>query len=122
MPYSLDQIDKGRRHIVPSSTGGLPAPPNWPPHEWHALQISAFRAVALAAKQLEVLGRGRAAQGHGDDVVILQIERAAALDALAAVSFEDGTADFAGDGLALPTWPLLWVSSSMSSMSARSRR
>ena len=40
-------------------------------------------------------------------MVILKIERAAAIDALTAVSFEDGTADFAGDGRALPTWPLL---------------
>jgi hypothetical protein len=37
----------------------------------------------------------------------LKIEFAAALDALAAVSFEDCSADFAGDRLTLPSRPLL---------------
>lgn len=37
----------------------------------------------------------------------MKIEFAAALGALAAVSFVDCPADFAGDGLTLSLWPLL---------------
>jgi hypothetical protein len=40
-------------------------------------------------------------------VVVLKIELAAALGALAAVSLEHGTADLAGDGLALSRGPRL---------------
>jgi len=72
----------------------------------YALQVSALHAVALSAEQLEVVDRGGAAQGHRQEVVVLKIKFAAALGALAAVSFEDRPADFTGDGLPLPLWPL----------------
>jgi hypothetical protein len=73
----------------------------------YALQVSALRAVALSAEQLEVVDRGGATQGHREEVVILKIEFAAALDTLAAVPLEDCPADFAGDGLTLSLGPLL---------------
>jgi hypothetical protein len=65
-------------------------------HLGKALQVGAFQAVALPAEQLEVVDRAGAAQGHRDEMVVLKIEFAAAFDALAAVSFEDHPADFAG--------------------------
>ena len=71
------------------------------------LQIGAFAAVALPAEQLEVVHRGGTAQSHRDDVVVLKVELAAALGALAAISLEHGPADLAGDGLALPLGPRL---------------
>jgi hypothetical protein len=55
-----------------------------------------MKAVALPAEQLKVVDRAGAAQGHRDEVVVLEIELAAALDALAAVSSEDRPADFPG--------------------------
>src|SRR5262249_39975169 len=57
----------------------------------------------------QVVDRAGAAQGHWDEVVVLKIEFAAALDALAAVSFEDRPADFAGDRLALSLRRLLFA-------------
>jgi hypothetical protein len=57
-----------------------------------ALQVGAFEAVALPAEQLEVVHCGGAAQGHWDDMIILKIEFAATLRALAAVPLEDGPA------------------------------
>jgi hypothetical protein len=66
------------------------------------LNVGAFAAVALAAEQLEVVHRGGTTQSHREDMVVLKIELASAFGALAAISFEDGPADLAGDGLALP--------------------
>ena len=40
----------------------------------YVLQVSALRAVAASAKQLEVVDRRGAAQGHRQEVVILKIE------------------------------------------------
>jgi hypothetical protein len=70
-------------------------------------RVSALRAVAVSAEQLKVVDSGGPAQGHREEVVILKIEFAAALGALAAVSFVDCPADVAGDGLPLSLWPLL---------------
>ena len=72
-----------------------------------ALQVGAFEAVALSAEQLEVVHRGGTAQSHRDDVVVLKVELATALGTPAAISFEHGPADLAGDGLALPLRPRL---------------
>lgn len=62
------------------------------------LQVSSLLSIALSAEQLEVVDRGGATQGYREEVVILKIELAAALGALATVSFEDCSADFAGMG------------------------
>jgi hypothetical protein len=71
------------------------------------LQVSALLTVALATEQLQILNGGRAAQGHRDQVIVLKIEIAAALNALAAVSLEDCSADFTRNGLTLSAWSLL---------------
>src|SRR6185312_15324718 len=39
----------------------------------HVLQVSALEAVALPTEQLKVVHRGTA-QGHRDDVIVLEIE------------------------------------------------
>jgi len=72
-----------------------------------ALQVGAFQAVALPAEQLEVVNGGRTAESHRDEVVVLKVEFAAALDALATVAFEDCPADFPGDRLTLRLRPWL---------------
>ena len=61
------------------------------------LQVSAFEAIALPTEQLQVVHSGGTAQSHRDDVVVLKVELAAALGALAAISFEHGPADLARD-------------------------
>jgi len=81
-----------------TDVGGTPA---------QVLQVSAFEAVALPTEQLQVVHRGGTAQSHRDDVVVLKVELASALGALATISFEHGPADLAGDGLALSLGPRL---------------
>src|SRR5262249_40416136 len=78
--------------------GGTPA---------QVLQVGAFEAVALPTEQLQVVHRGGTAQSHRDDVVVLKVELASALGALATISFEHGPADLAGDGPALSRGPRL---------------
>jgi hypothetical protein len=56
--------------------------------QWRVLKICTFRTVAVGAQELEVIGGGRAAEGNRDDVVILEVEGAAALCALAPVPLE----------------------------------
>jgi hypothetical protein len=73
----------------------------------HVLQVSALEAVALPTEQLKVVHRGGTAQGHRDDVIVLEIEFAATFGALPPVSFEDCPADLTGDGLTLPLGPRL---------------
>lgn len=52
----------------------------------------ALAPVAVGAQQLEVIERRRAAVGDGQDVVILEVEIAAALDAPATVALKDSAA------------------------------
>jgi hypothetical protein len=58
----------------------------------------ALAPVAVGAEELEVLKRRRAAVGDGQDVVVLEVERAAALDAAATVALEDGSPQLGRDG------------------------
>jgi hypothetical protein len=65
------------------------------------LQAPALRLVAAGAEDLKVLDRRGAAHGEGDDVVVLDVEVAPALDAAPAVPLEHGELHLLGYGLAL---------------------
>src|SRR5829696_1412644 len=65
-----------------------------------ALERRALGAVAARAEQLQVLDAGGSAHRKRDDVVVLQVELAGALDAAAAVALPDGQADVARDRFA----------------------
>src|SRR5215207_5899065 len=65
-----------------------------------ALERRALGAVAVRAEQLQVLDTGGSAHRQRDDVVVLEVEVAAALDTMAAIAPPDGEADVARDRLA----------------------
>src|SRR4051812_14646433 len=65
-------------------------------------QRRALGLVAGGAEDLQVLGRVRAAERVRDDVVVLDVEVRAALDAAAAVALEDGEPHLARDRSASP--------------------
>ena len=87
-----------------------------------ALERRALGAVAARAQQLQVLGRGGAAQRERDHVVVLEVEVAAALDAAAAVAAPDVETNLARNRLARGTPLRSWCRAAWARSSLRCLR
>jgi len=74
-------------------------------------EIRALAAIALTAQELEILDAVRTAEGKRNHVVVLQVEVAAALHALTAVTLEYEPTDLARNRLA--PLPCAWCCSSL---------